>query len=299
MTELAHKIAVGQADIEMREIQWNSFPDGFPQLIVKDLLPDIAGRDVAFLASLDSPEDIFSQISLLYFLPHQEINSLKILLPYFPTATMEREDRGEIATARTLALMLSQVPPTSTGSAIIFIYDIHATVVKFYFEVTVRVKLQSAMPLIEADLNAHKESDNIAVGFPDEGASKRFGKDYFQYYPKIQCDKRREDGNKRTVVLRSGNPDGRHVVIIDDLVHTGGTLIATKDVLMHNGAKSVSAAIPHGVFPEKSWKRFVNNGFSEFWITDSCPYTVKSLNRVKPFNVLSLYSLLRNDIRCK
>jgi phosphoribosylpyrophosphate synthetase len=120
----------------------------------------------------------------------------------------------------------------------------------------------------------------------------------FPGYPQIICDKIR-DGNSRNVVIKEGDPRGYHVVIVDDLVISGGTTNECKKVLFANGAAAVSAYVTHPAFPQKSWKRFIERdpeglNFSNFWITDSCPNTVSeifSYNKHQghgPFEVLSL-----------
>lgn len=109
------------------------------------------------------------------------------------------------------------------------------------------------------------------------------------------CAKVRE-GDKRIVRIKEGNPAGCHVVIVDDLVQSGGTLIECQKVLAAHGAAKVSAYVTHGVFPKSSWERFMHkndDGLSErafayFWITDSCPHTVKAIANRAPFEVLSL-----------
>ena len=71
----------------------------------------------------------------------------------------------------------------------------------------------------------------------------------------VVCTKVR-DGAKRLVRLKEGNPEGQHVVIVDDLVQSGGTLIECGKLLRENGARHVSAYVTHGVFPKASFKRF-------------------------------------------
>ncbi len=63
---------------------------------------------------------------------------------------------------------------------------------------------------------------HIAIAFPDEGAHKRFH-GMFQEFPQITCIKVR-NGDQRLVTIKEGEPKDYHVVIIDDLVQTGGTL---------------------------------------------------------------------------
>jgi phosphoribosylpyrophosphate synthetase len=62
------------------------------------------------------------------------VRSLTLVLPYFPTATMERvEEEGQIATAKTLARMLSAIPITNAGPTRLVCFDIHALSERFYF----------------------------------------------------------------------------------------------------------------------------------------------------------------------
>ena len=81
---------------------------------------------------------------------------------------------------------------------------------------------------------------------------------------------------------------------MDDLVQSGGTLIECQALLQKLGATKVSAYVTHGVsFPEQKLETSLakgagGQGFSNFWITDSCPMTVKDVEGLKPFEVLSL-----------
>jgi phosphoribosylpyrophosphate synthetase len=91
------------------------------------------------------------------------------------------------------------------------------------------------------------------------------------------------------VTLKEGEPRGKHVVIVDDLVQSGGTLIECGKVLLENGADKISAFCTHGVFPNDKHERFTGSDmFENFWITDSCPQTVARVEGKRPFKVLSL-----------
>uniref|UniRef100_A0A6N2LFT8 Phosphoribosyltransferase domain-containing protein n=1 Tax=Salix viminalis TaxID=40686 RepID=A0A6N2LFT8_SALVM len=82
---------------------------------------------------------------------------------------------------------------------------------------------ESGIPLLKNRLQELPDSDNIAIAFPDDGAWKRFHKQ-LQHFPTIICAKVRE-GDQRIVRIKEGNPQGRHAVIVDDLVQSGGTLV--------------------------------------------------------------------------
>jgi hypothetical protein len=77
--------------------------------------------------------------------------------------------------------------------------------------------------------------------------------------------------------VQDGDATGRRVIVIDDLVQTGGTLYECGAKLLELGAASVSAFVAHGVFPRDAWRRFARGGdrdvFSKFYVTNSIPTT--------------------------
>ena len=232
--------------------------------------------------------------SIIFALPRMFVGSFTLVLPFFPTGTSERIDsEGEVPTAVTLSRMLSHIPLSRGGPSGLVIYDIHALQERFYFGDNVLPLFESGIPLLKRELSAQPDSDDIVIAYPDEGAWKRFHM-YFKGVPEVVCTKVR-DGEKRIVRLKEGAPEGKHVVIVDDLVQSGGTLIECQKLLATHGAKHVSAYVTHGVFPNESYQRFVPDGgagaaagFRFFWLTDSCPQTAKAVAARPPFKILSL-----------
>ncbi|CAN1758937.1 Ribose-phosphate pyrophosphokinase 4 [Linum perenne] len=300
--ELARNVAANSDLITLQSINWRSFADGFPNLYINNA-HDIRGQHVAFLASFSSPAVIFEQLSVIYALPRLFVASFKLVLPFFPTATFERMDEeGDVATAFTLARILSNIPISRGGPTSLVVYDIHALQERFYFGDHVLPLFETGIPLLLQRLNQLPDSDKVVIAFPDDGAWKRFHK-MLDHYPTVVCNKVRE-GDKRIVRIREGNPSGCHVVIVDDLVQSGGTLIECQKVLAAHGAAKVSAYVTHGVFPKRSWERFTHkNGnsleksFDYFWITDSCPGTVKAVANKAPFEVLSLAGSIAESLQ--
>ena len=289
MKELAEAIAAqpSSLSIELGEISWKTFADGFPNLFVNGA-ESIHGKHVAFLASFNNPATIFEQISVIYSLPKMFIASFTLILPFFPTGTAERVDReGEIPTAVTMARILSHIPLSRGGPTSTIIFDIHALQERFYFGDNITPYFETGIPLLLKELAALEDTNDVVIAYPDEGAMKRFHT-FFEGFEEVVCTKVRQ-GDKRIVTLKEGEPKDKHVVIVDDLVQSGGTLIECGKVLLNHGAKCISAYCTHGVFPNESWRRFTDSDmFSNFWITDSCPQTVKALKGKHPFNVLSL-----------
>ncbi|CAA2982858.1 ribose-phosphate pyrophosphokinase 4-like isoform X1 [Olea europaea subsp. europaea] len=316
MKDLAERIASASDSIELRGITWRTFEDGFPNLFISNA-HGIRGQRVAFLASFSSPGVIFEQLSIIYALPKLFVSSFTLVLPFFPTGTFERmEEEGDVATAFTLARILSNIPISRGGPT---------SLERFYFGDNILPCFESGIPLLLNRLQKLPDSDNIAIAFPDDGAWKRFHKQ-LQHFPTIVCIKVRE-GDQRIVRLKEGDPKGRHVVIVDDLVQSGGTLLECQvradgvlqsgfskiiwtfadilrslrdfsrkeKVLANHGATKISAYVTHGIFPNSTWERFKHdaggnpeNGMTYFWITDSCPRTVKQVENKSPFEILSL-----------
>lgn len=106
-----------------------------------------------------------------------------------PTATMERvEKSGQVATARTLARMLSATPHHASGPSLISILDIHALQEAYYFSDDILVKLKSCAKLLRARLNTLPDVHRVSICFPDDGAFKRFHLK-FEDFPTIVCTK--------------------------------------------------------------------------------------------------------------
>jgi len=105
---------------------FRSFADGFPNIFINNA-EELRGQHVAFLASFSSPAQVFEQLSVIYALPRLFVASFTLVLPFFPTGSFERmEEEGDVATAFTLARMLSNIPISRGGPTSLVIYDIHA-----------------------------------------------------------------------------------------------------------------------------------------------------------------------------
>eukprot|EP00053_Salpingoeca_punica_P006962 m.64622 g.64622 ORF g.64622 m.64622 type:complete len:346 (+) comp13934_c0_seq1:229-1266(+) len=280
-------------DARLDDIRWNSFEDGFPNIFIENV-KDMAGKDVIFLASFHTTSVIFDQLAVIYALPRYLAKSLTIILPYFPTGTMERIDsEGQIASAMTMATMLSHVPLSSKGPATIMVFDIHALQERFYFGPQVIPRLESAMPLLQEELSKLDKS-KVTVAFPDDGAFKRFH-NFFTEYDILICNKIRE-GDKRIVKIKEGDAHGRHVVIVDDLIKTGGTILECANTVKAAGAAEINVFVTHAVFPQGSWKKVIDSPISKFWVTDSVPTIADEIRDVRPFVVFQLAGVIADRL---
>jgi ribose-phosphate pyrophosphokinase len=282
--------AMVEADprLQLGTVNWDRFPDKFPNLFVTNM-DELASTHVALLMSITSPETVFEQMSVFYALAAQRPASLRVLLPYFPTGTMERVDHeGQVATAHTLAQMFSAVGPAGPGPVPLYIWDAHALALRHFFGPNIAPRFKSGVKrLTEGRLTA----EHVVV-FPDDGALKRFkvmfsNEKHEPIFPLAVCRKVRE-GEKRFMTLLEGSVEGKHAVIVDDLVHSGGTILECKKALDAKGASQVSVFVTHAVMENGAWKKFLDAGFDTVWVTDSVPETAALVDGHKPFEVATL-----------
>jgi len=295
MEDLAREICSREPNrFQFRQIHWKYFPDGTPNIFFEGV-KELKKRDVLFLASFSDYRERYVSLAMMLVFARSHIHSLTVLLPFFPCGTMERVDvEGQVATADVDSWLLSSIPKHHSSPTDVIIYDIHTLQNRFYFHDGALATMAKGMPIFKRevlDKLSEEERKNIVIAFPDDGSKKRFGVNFEKHYDIITCGKVRE-GDKRIVKITDGDPTGRHVYIIDDLVQTGGTLIECMKTLVDKGAAKVSAFVTHVVFPQESWRKFlpggVGDGFENFYTTNTCPRMANIINKQGPFKVLSI-----------
>ena len=282
--------------------RWEKFPDGTDNMELGGFTPvnRIRGEHVIFLASFQNNDTALTQFFAMITLLESFIESLTVVLPFYPTATMERiVKEGVVATASTMARIFNCLPSCGRPTCLL-IYDLHTLQNRFYLTGHCIAQLETTIPLLkEAILVGDTPVDMVA--FPDDGAAKRFGSMFEgEGYSVVICGKHR-DGERRVVTIQDGDPSQcKHILIVDDLIQTGGTLFEAAGALKAAGAPLVSAFCAHGVFPNESWRRFCKGGdraiFHKFWITNSVPTTTDALPKDDVFEVLDILPAIMTDL---
>lgn len=267
------------------QIEDKYFSDGEPNVMIPGL-HGVSAKHVVYVAKWNNPHERYIDLSCLWAIAENGPLLLDIVIPFSGSATMERETReGELATANTDAKFLSALPCKKR----VTIFDLHTLQNKFYFCDTA-VNMRSAVPhLIDAI-----DQDDAVVVFPDEGAKKRYGDmPCFEAHQLLFCIKERV-GDKRVVrVPDAKQVEGKPVIVVDDLVRTGGTLLECAKALRDAGAKSVVAAVPHAVFPNNSHTKFIDSDlFDKFYTTDSVISDRSPLSEHERFEVVRLADIL-------
>jgi len=283
---------------------WGKFPDKSDNIVVGGFQPvnRIRDENILFLGSFHNNDVTLSQMYVITMLAESFPKDLTILLPFYPTATMERVTKeGTCATASTLARFFGGLPSSGRPHRVM-VYDLHTLQNRFYLSGNSLATLHTAFPLI---LDKIPSTNIDCVAFPDDGAEKRFRSYFKQALPDLQtvvCGKKRDpfDPLKRSVVIKDGDCKGKNVLIIDDMVQSGGTLVECGKVLKKHGAESVNAFVTHGIFPRDSYKRFLKDGdrsiFDKFFVTNSNPTVIADIPEGDCFEVLDMTDLVVKDL---
>jgi ribose-phosphate pyrophosphokinase len=245
------------------------FPDGERGLRITE---EVAGRDCVVLGSTDSDADTFDLYDLACGLVAAGAHTLDLVIPYFGYGTADREALpGEVVTAKTRALLLSAVPRAGSGNRV-FLLDAHAEGLPYYFEGHLRPFHLYAEPVLLPAI-ASAGGDDFVLGTVDAGRAKWVA----HFADLLGVDtalvlKRRLDGRRTEVLAISAPVAGRKVVIYDDMIRSGGSLLAAARAYLEAGAASVSAVATHGVLPGDAAQVLAASGLlAAVVITDSHP----------------------------
>ncbi len=255
--------------LEAGSIERKTFPDGERY---QRILGDASGRDCIVLGGTDSDGDTLDVFDLGSGLVSAGARSLSFVVPYFGYGTMDRPVKdGEIVAAKTRAVLLSAIKPASGGNRV-FLLDAHNEGLPYYFEGHIRPFHLYGEPVLIPAIRELGGSDFV-LGSVDGGRAKWVG----HFADVLGVDvaivlKRRLDGRRTEVVEISAAVQGRRVVIYDDMIRTGGSLIDAARAYVNEGASSIAVVSTHGVFAEDSVERLRASGIIDaVLVTDSHP----------------------------
>jgi len=271
-------------------VEAGTFDDGELDVRIPEL-HSVCGQKVLYVANW-SPGMRMTDLACLMAIAENSPDFLDILIPFSGAATMERESvEGEIAMANVEAKLLSCLP----GRKRIVIPDLHTLQNKFYFQ-GASVRLPSLVPHLLALLRERGEKDEspFVVVFPDEGAKKRYAKELDLGPDQPLCCSKERIGEERVVRVEDAQrAAGRRVVIVDDLVRTGGTLMKCARALRAASATKVVVIVPHSVLPGDAAERIeACEDIDLFLTTDSVIGVSEKVHGLSKFGVYPIAGIL-------
>jgi len=250
------------------QIERETFPDGERGL---RLASPVADADAILVGGTGTDTDTLELYDLACALVECGLHALTLVVPYFGYSTQERPSKdGESVTAKTRARLLSSIPLPSGGIRVLLV-DLHTAGLPFYFEGGARPVHVSARPLFVEAIREHAPGGCV-VASTDAGRAK--------YVEALANDLRvdasfvfkRRDGGDTRVLAVSARVAGHHVMLYDDMVRTGGSLIAAAEAYREAGASKITALATHGVLPGDAVARLQASGlFTRLIVTDTHP----------------------------
>jgi len=245
-----------------------SFSDGEFQPCFDE---SVRGCHVFIIQSTNPPaENLMELLLMIDAAKRASAYKVNAVIPYYGFARQDRKDRPRVSLGAKLTADLL----TKAGVNRIITMDLHADQIQGFFDVPVDHLFGSALfaPYIR-NLNL----PNLTVSAPDMGGSKRANA-YARYLQSemVLCYKLRKKPNVVEEISVIGEVEGRHVVIIDDLVDTAGTLTFAATVMKDRGALSIRAVATHPVLSGNAIEKIDKSPLEELVVTDSIPLTAHS-----------------------
>jgi len=263
--ELTAKIAE-QANLEIGDIVIERFSDG--EIWVK-YNENLRGNDIYIVQSTNSPGDNIIELALLIDAAKRaSAEKINVVIPYFGYSRQDRKDEPRVPISAKVMMDIF----TQAGANRIITMDLHSTQMQGFTSIPVDNLYGSLvlMEELETYFNKIKNDNKCVVLSPDIGSNK-----LSQAYAKklgigfALIDKRRNAHNQSEVAHLVGNLENRHVLIIDDMIDTAGTIFNAAVVAKEKGALSVTVAATHAVLSGDAVKKLSSDNIDKVFLSDT------------------------------
>jgi ribose-phosphate pyrophosphokinase len=275
--------------VELGEVKLKTFANGENYCRYEK---SIRGADV-FIVQSGSPPVNDHLVELLLMIQAAKLASAKritAVVPWFPYSRQDKKSRPrEPITAKLVADMLE-----AAGADRVLTMDLHAGQIQGFFSVP--VDHMTALPLF-ATYYRDKGffGEKVVAVSPDPGRAKmarRFGQMLEADLAILNKVRPEHDTAEVTEVI--GDVRGKIALLSDDMIVTGGTLIAGATALREAGATEVYACATHGLFPGNAFEKIAASELAKVTVTDTVP--IDPVNRPDKIDVLPVSGLLAETI---
>jgi len=281
--QLAENIAK-HIGTKLGAVEIQNFSDG--EIWVK-YSENIRGCDVFIIQSTNPPaENLLELLILSDAARRSSARRVTAVIPYFGYARQDRKDQPRVSISAKLVANLL----VHAGADRVITMDLHAPQIQGFFDIPVDHLYSSA---VFVPFFKKKKIPNLTVVSPDVGGikmarayAKRLEADL------VLIDKRRPSPNQAEVMNIIGEPKGRNILIVDDLIDTGGTFVNAAQTLRDAGAKEVFGACTHSLLSGKAIERIRDSVVSKVYVTDSIALSMKrkETRKIEPLSVAPLFA---------
>ena len=206
-----------------------------------------------------------------------------VVAPYFGYARQDRKDRPRVSIGAKLVANLL----TAAGANRLMTCDLHAGQIQGFFDIPVD-HLDGSYIFIPY-LKTLRLND-LVFAAPDVGGTGRargFAKHFAVEL--VICDKYRKRANEVASMQVIGDVENKDVVIVDDMIDTGGTLSKAADIIVEKGARSVRAICTHPLLTGNAYENIEGSRLEELVVTDTIPLR-KPSPKIKVLTVSNLFA---------
>lgn len=256
------KKVVNYLGLEEGLVELKRFSDGEIWVKFKE---NIRGRDIFIIQSTHPPaENLMELLIMIDAACRASAKRVTAVIPYFGYARQDRKDQPRVALSAKLVANLI----TTAGADRVITMDLHAAQIQGFFDIP--FDHLYASPVFTGIIK--NEDNNLVVVSPDVGGIK-LARSYAKrlHADLVVIDKRRYDANKSEVMNIIGSVENKDVLLVDDLIDTGGTFVNAIDALEKRGAKSISGAVTHPLLSGNAIEKLENSHLHKLYVTDSIP----------------------------
>lgn len=271
---VAEELGVPLCDADQAERERRYAPGRFPDGEIRvQIGQTVRGKDVFVIQSTSPPvnDHLMELLLLVDALKRASARMVCAVLPYFGYARQDRKKTGRVPiSARLVANLLE-----TAGVDRVVTIELHAGQIQGFFNVPVdHLRVD---PLFHRYISQHHPEwlENLVVDSPDLGGlwrARRLGK-LFQCPLAVVVTYRGSRGEKERIPDVNhqviGEVKGKKVLIVDDILATGGTLVEAAEALVGAGATEVYAACAHGLFVGEALARLADSPLRKVLVTDS------------------------------
>jgi ribose-phosphate pyrophosphokinase len=288
--QLAEKIA-DRLDLDLSGVELVKFPGG--ELYAR-YLESVRGADMFIVQSLCEPvnENLMQMLIMIDAAKRASAKRIVAVIPWYAYSRQDRKTKPrEPITARLIANMIQ-----AAGAERVMTMDLHTGQIEGYFTFPVD-HLTAMHTFVDYFVEqGFKDADDAVVVAPDTGEVK-VAKQLAGHLrlPWAIVNKMRDRPDRSEVTHVIGDVSGKRVLMIDDIIATGGTLVNAAERLVEDGATEVRAAATHGEFSGNAYEKIEDSVIREVVVTDTLP--LKSGRPRSKMKTLTIAPILASTIK--
>jgi len=268
--ELARKICT-DLDISLGKAQVTTFSDGEIRVEIGE---NVRGRDIFLIQSTSPPanQHLMELLIMIDAVKRASARRITAVMPYFGYARQDRKVAPRVPiTAKLVADLL-----TTAGADRVLTMDLHVGQIQGFFDIPVDNLYASPVMIPYISKNFNQE---LTIVSPDAGGVARAR----AYAKRLGAtlgliDKRRDAPGKAKAMHIIGEVQDKEVVVLDDIIDTGGTLTEAAQVILNNGARNINACCTHAVLSGPALERLTNSMLKRLVVTDTIRLSEEALN---------------------